>query len=274
MPLRERESRRRHRSSGAPSIAPRADRWMISYADVVTLLLPVFVVVFMTGRSEEPARAEPVPVAVVDVVEAPPEPPPVLAPPVQLPATAIASTETLDPEAPETPPSPEEPTVAVEKEIEALVAASGLSRQVQTRRERRGLVVSLIEAGFFETGSATPRRDALPVIDALARILAARSLHLRVEGHTDNTPIRTTQFPSNWELSTARATWLVAYFANTLGLAPERLSAAGYGEFRPVANNETPEGRAKNRRIDIVVLEAPGLAEEPPSPVAPPAPAP
>ncbi|MDK2959817.1 MAG: chemotaxis protein MotB, partial [Bacillota bacterium] len=84
-----------------------------------------------------------------------------------------------------------------------------------------------------------------------------------VEGHTDNLPINTYRFPSNWELSTARATTVVRYLAEKHGIPPDRLSAAGYGEWRPVAPNDTPEHRAQNRRVDIVVLRTDLAKQEP-----------
>ena len=125
--------------------------------------------------------------------------------------------------------------------------------------------MSLVEAGFFDTGQAEPRARALPLIDALGSILAGSPNHLRVEGHTDDRPIRTARFPSNWELSTARATWLVAYLEQQFGIEPDRLSAAGFGEHRPIARNNSPEGRARNRRVDIVLLsEDVAISEEPP----------
>jgi chemotaxis protein MotB len=95
---------------------------------------------------------------------------------------------------------------------------------------------------------------ALAVVDRIAATLKPLSYGIRVEGHTDNTPIHTAQFPSNWELSTSRATFLLQYLISTAQIPAPRLSAVGYGEFRPVAPNTTPEGRAANRRVDLVVI--------------------
>ncbi|MBM3792005.1 MAG: chemotaxis protein MotB, partial [Acidobacteria bacterium] len=86
---------------------------------------------------------------------------------------------------------------------------------------------------------------------------------IRIEGHTDNVPIRTARFPSNWELSTSRATTICSYLVERFGFAPEELSAAGYGEFRPIDSNDTSEGRARNRRVDIVVLNSAVARDEP-----------
>jgi chemotaxis protein MotB len=95
---------------------------------------------------------------------------------------------------------------------------------------------------------------SLAVVDRIASILRPLDYALRVEGHTDNTPIRTSQFPSNWELSTSRATFLLRYLISNAQIPAARLSAAGYGEYRPVASNATQDGRSANRRVDLVVL--------------------
>src|SRR5437879_9989935 len=96
--------------------------------------------------------------------------------------------------------------------------------------------------------------DSLPVIDRIAATLRPLAYSIRVEGHTDNTPIHTAQFPSNWELSTTRATFLLEYLISTGKISPQRLSAVGYGEYHPIAPNNTSERRASNRRVRVVVL--------------------
>ena len=123
-------------------------------------------------------------------------------------------------------------------------------------RETEGLVVSLREFGFFDSGSAGIKPESLPALDRIASILSIRTCKLRIEGHTDNVPIHTAQMASNWELSTARATAVIRVLIIGHRFAPERLSAAGYAEFHPVASNLTPQGRAQNRRVDIVILSS------------------
>jgi chemotaxis protein MotB len=135
--------------------------------------------------------------------------------------------------------------------------------KVRMKEDERGLVISLAEAGFFDPGSAMVQPKALPTIDRIAAVVMSLPHNLRVEGHTDNRPIRTALFPSNWELSTARATQVLQYLISTSGIPPERLSAVGYGEYRPTADNETIEGRAANRRVDLVILGAAALKLEP-----------
>jgi chemotaxis protein MotB len=137
--------------------------------------------------------------------------------------------------------------------------AQTLSNQVATHTVsihmgRDGLVISLREAGFFASGSATPRPETLSTLKQIAVSLSRTPYDLRVEGHTDNMPIHTTEFDSNWELSTARATRIARIFLDMKAMPPERISAAGYAEFHPVATNDTQEGRAENRRVDLVVL--------------------
>jgi chemotaxis protein MotB len=127
--------------------------------------------------------------------------------------------------------------------------------EVTLHRETEGLVISMREFGFFDSGSGTLRASALPTLDRIATLLAVRTYRLRVEGHTDNVPIHTAQISSNWELSTARATELVRLLIVRYRFDPKRLAAAGYAEYHPIASNETEQGRALNRRVDIVILK-------------------
>ena len=128
------------------------------------------------------------------------------------------------------------------------------SHAVALHRETEGLVISLREFGFFDSGSTALRTSAMPALDRIASILAIRTCRLRIEGHTDNVPIHTAQVASNWELSTARSTELVRLLIVRYQFSPERLAAAGYAEYHPIASNDTAQGRAQNRRVDIVIL--------------------
>jgi outer membrane protein OmpA-like peptidoglycan-associated protein len=109
-------------------------------------------------------------------------------------------------------------------------------------------------AGNFQSGSAHLMAASEAALDRIAGMLGKHNYRLRIEGYTDNTPIHTAQFPSNWELSTSRATEIVRVFIVREGFSPDRLSAAGYGEYHPLASNLTVEGRSANRRVDIVIL--------------------
>jgi chemotaxis protein MotB len=130
-------------------------------------------------------------------------------------------------------------------------------------RDSRGLTISLTEAGFFAPGSAVIQPAAYAVVNQIAETILDVPNNVRVEGHTDNTPIHTAQFPSNWELSSARATNLLQYLISTSEIPPRRLSAVGYGEYHPVASNGTVDGRALNRRVDLVILSSAAERLEP-----------
>ena len=141
----------------------------------------------------------------------------------------------------------------------AAISTQTLSNQVATHTVsinmgRDGLVISLREAGFFASGSAVPKPEPCQLCGRLPRRLGATPYDLRIEGHTDNIPIHNAEFDSNWELSAARATHIARLFLDQKLIPPDRISAAGYAEFHPVATNDTPEGRAENRRVDLVVL--------------------
>lgn len=144
---------------------------------------------------------------------------------------------------------------AVEEAISEHAAATGVADVVGFRREDRGLVVSIVsDQVLFEPGSADLRPEGRAVLDGLADALVALPNHVAIEGHTDDVPIATARFPSNWELSTARATSVLQYLLAAHGFPPQRLTASGYGEQHPVASNAEPAGRARNRRVDIAVL--------------------
>ncbi|MGH9943815.1 MAG: OmpA/MotB family protein, partial [Pyrinomonadaceae bacterium] len=143
-----------------------------------------------------------------------------------------------------------EARAAVER---AFAANESLRARARVTSNERGLVVSLAEAGFFAPGEATLRDDANALIDSLADALRDTRAPLRVEGHTDSQPISTLRYPSNWELSAARSAAVLARLT-ARGLLQTRLSIAGYAGEQPVADNSTPEGRALNRRVDLVVV--------------------
>jgi len=153
--------------------------------------------------------------------------------------------------------APTEAVKDIQHELEKALGPEIQQHFVEMRTTREGLVVSLREIGFFDSGSATLRPSSEDAIDRLVSVLRNRPEMLRIEGHTDNVPIHTARFASNWELSTARATEVIRGFIDRYHLPPERLAAAGYGEHHPVASNDTAEGRARNRRVDIVILAPP-----------------
>ena len=138
-------------------------------------------------------------------------------------------------------------------QVERFVADSGLQDSMAVDRVADRIVIRMKSAILFGEGQAALTPDAERVLAALTRLLAGAPSGLRVEGHTDDVPIRSAAFPSNWELSTARAI-SVARYLEEHGIEKTRLSVAGYGEFHPFAANDGPGGRAQNRRVEIVVL--------------------
>jgi len=146
--------------------------------------------------------------------------------------------------------------------LEAYLVKQGFQNKVALSITQRGLVISLKEAGFFESGSAKLKHESVATLRGIAEGLQQYANRFRVEGHTDSVPIRSSEFRSNWELSTARATNVIHFLIESAGLSPNSLSAVGYGEFQPLVANDTPEQRAKNRRVDIVVLATEASAGE------------
>jgi chemotaxis protein MotB len=139
----------------------------------------------------------------------------------------------------------------------------GLEDKVSAEITERGLVIRISESAFFDPGKIDLKPEAVRFLDILSKPLIEIPNHVRIEGHTDNLPIRTERFPSNWELSVHRATVCVRYLIENHSFPPDRISALGYGEYRPIADNNTIEGRAKNRRVDIVVLTWENRLNEP-----------
>lgn len=141
----------------------------------------------------------------------------------------------------------------IKEEIDKELEEQGIGTSVTTTIEKRGLVISFNNAVLFESGSAAVKSENIGALLAVAKTIATLDSFIRVEGHTDNIPIHSGVYPSNWELSSARAATVVRIFVSQ-NIPSNKIVAVGYGENRPVADNTTTNGRAKNRRIDIIVL--------------------
>ncbi len=129
-------------------------------------------------------------------------------------------------------------------------------KQVRLEMAERGLVITFVAEVLFDSGKAVIRKEAYPILDKVTRVIKDKvyDREIGVEGHTDNKPIKLSGWKSNWELSTARATSVLHYLVDNGKLNPRKLSAIGYGEYRPIVSNDTIEGRQKNRRVEIVVI--------------------
>jgi chemotaxis protein MotB len=216
------------------------DRWLVSYADLVTLLFALFATLY-AASTVDATKLTPIASSVRNAFDA-------------SSGTAAGRRDSGT--------SIVAPVEVVEREhaLDTLytrlahdLADALQSKRIEMVRDGRGVVLSLPEQATFPVGSAEPTVPARELIERLANSLAALPNPVRVEGHTDDVPIRTARYQSNWELSTARASAVVAYLVEVGKLDPERLSAAGYGEFHPQVPNDSPEHRARNRRVDLVV---------------------
>jgi chemotaxis protein MotB len=243
------------------------ERWLVSYADFITLLFAFFVVMFAATQKNE---AKQVSASVRDALEHG-----------QLSAalnTALgrgkheaAKTPVIpDPRLThEPPPAPVEPerrpadlTKSLAK-LQEVLAEELKSGKVQLRLDARGLTISLREAGFFGSGDATVQPASILAIGKIAAVVRDLPNSVRLEGHTDAQPIHTSRFHSNWDLSTARAIAMLELLRDRFEIPTGSMAVAGYAENAPTDTNETEEGRAHNRRVDVVILSAEGMKSEP-----------
>ena len=144
----------------------------------------------------------------------------------------------------------------MQKELQSALATQIGHHTVSVTPTKEGIVVSLKEAGFFDSGSAALRPEAIPTLNDIVKVIGPSQLRVRIEGHTDDVPIHTAQYNSNWELSTSRATEIIKLLITRYSIVPNRLSASGYGEYFPVASNQSADGRSQNRRVDLVILNS------------------
>jgi chemotaxis protein MotB len=144
--------------------------------------------------------------------------------------------------------------LALADDLQRYIDDTGLGSKVRVRMTMRGLILSMAAAALFDSGSSEVRRESLPMLDIVATKVLASGHPIMIEGHTDDRALRSVSYRSNWELSTARATRVLSYLVEEFAYPPEMLAAAGYASYHPVAANDTAEGRAENRRVDLVVL--------------------
>lgn len=246
---------------------PSHERWLVSYADFITLLFAFFVVLYSSAQVDKrkvgqlamaiqvafqtmgifessntkPAvlQSEPMPFSKVQMVE-------------NVPRVEKLNQLVSPPRGTLSGPRPS--MDGIQKQLQIALSPELKKHTVAITPTKEGIVVSLREAGFFPSGSAQLRPGAGNTLSDFVKVIAPYPVRIRIEGHTDNVPIHNSKFDSNWDLSTARATEIIKLFISNYDIAPDRLSAAGYGEYYPVASNDTAEGRAMNRRVDLVIL--------------------
>jgi len=212
----------------------REDRWVISYADFITLLFAFFATMYaishvdqgklqrFSGSMKSAFSRMGVTPADIDMRD----------------GFALPDAE----------------TIRLEKMMRSRLEKSAILSGITLLRNDQGVAISVEDSLFFESATATIRNEALPFLGELAAVINETTNPIVIEGHTDAMPIRSSRYTSNWELSAARATSVLAVLSDSFGVRPERMSASGYGEYRPVAANTTAEGRAKNRRVNIIFV--------------------
>lgn len=223
--IRTRRSTRRHEN---------VDRWLLTYADMITLLVALFIMLYsMSAVNQEKFGA--LARSMRREFQVLPE---------QNGGKVLGTGNVVD------------PLEQQASRLQQFLQKEGMQNQVRVRHEERGLVISLLSDGtLFDLGSAELKPSAKQVLDRVAEVLSAVPNPVLIEGHTDNLPIRTAQYPSNWELSAARAARVLRYLVQKGGIPAERLIAVGYADTRPLVPNSSPANRAQNRRVDIAVLK-------------------
>ncbi|MBV8751205.1 MAG: OmpA family protein [Candidatus Eremiobacteraeota bacterium] len=235
------QSRSRLRRGGEKEAMESAGmmRWLLTYADMITLLLALFIILFAISNISR-VKFQRLVTAIsggfnnTDAINNPPN-------------GGTTGTESGRTE--------EANMASAKSQLDKYIAQRNLRSKVQTRLDRQGLVITLLsDKTYYDSGSAELRPETKQLLDVVAAQLRRLRNDVRVEGSTDNVPIATAAFPSNWELSAARATGVTRYLVEQDKIVPTRISFAGYGEFRPKFPNDTDAHRQQNRRVDIVIL--------------------
>lgn len=226
------------------------ERWLISYSDFITLLMVLFVILYSMGQIDIQKYKE-LAQSMHDAFT--------VGGPSRVVVPAIASSGGSQPNGIPNPiviPGiPEKPPQAVEVagQLTEMLARNNLGNSVSVQTNIEGVLISLSEKILFTQGEADLHPEAYPVLDTIARMLGDINNPIRIVGHTDDSQPTDPAYPSNWELSTARATTVARYLMSK-GIAPERITVSGRANYQPVFANDTPEHRALNSRADIVVV--------------------
>lgn len=249
------------------------ERWLVSYADFITLLFAFFVTMYSMSRVDEKKMGSAVEslqralgsVMPIQMTHKEPGVFPNQVVPIHFSISPPIEGKAYSPDGRALIKMAEDIKKGIEDISKGKTSktSSNLAHQIKFILEKRGLVIRVSEHIFFNSGEAFIRPDMEPILNVLAQTLEKIPNHIRIEGHTDNVPINTPRFPSNWELSTSRATMIVRYLLDHFRFDPDCLSATGYAEFRPVDTNSTPEGRLQNRRVDFVILSNKEMESEP-----------
>ncbi|MDZ4796842.1 MAG: flagellar motor protein MotB [Bryobacteraceae bacterium] len=233
---------------------PNHERWLVSYADFITLMFAFFVVMYASSQSDKD-KARQLSQAVEKALSEGSVPPKIN----EMMHGKVKS-GSLIPGRPPTNLDKLEPSL---DELRHALRGDIASGRLEVRMEKRGLVISLRQAAFFPTGDALVATAGYEALATVAKTLARIPNPVRLEGHTDSVPIKNGRFPSNWHLSAARSIAMLDLLTEKFGIPEARLAAVGYADTVAVDTNETEEGRARNRRVDIMVLNENSYSREP-----------
>lgn len=244
------------------------ERWLLTYADMITLLMTFFIVLYSMSKTDV-AKFKQISAALerafnVDIMVGASQGPATS----DSSAAAPSIVESFSPE-----PQFQAEVSRLKSMLEASTVGEAHAPDIAVGATREGIVIRLSGSYLFESGRAELKPNALAPLDTIATELRKLPNNVRVEGHTDNIPVDSPKYPTNWELSVARAVSVTRYLADDGGVQPWRLAAVGYGEYRPLVDNDTREHRSLNRRVEIRILStrAPG---EPSPAIGPPGAAP
>lgn len=246
---------RQRRSHGASS-PENHERWLLTYADLITLLMVFFVVMYSMSLTDA-NKFRQVKVALerafnVDVLRGTDAK--------SVGGDAEGSTTTVAQAIFAAPESLQLTGIRLASQVQAVVLGTGNAPTIAVISDAEGVLVRMSGSFLFDSGRAELKPNVLPVLDVVAAELRTLPNDVRVDGHTDNVPVNSPRYPTNWELSSARALAVIRYLAESGGVPASRLIAAGYGEFRPLAPNDTREQRSLNRRVEIRVLASSNFA--------------
>ncbi len=236
-----------------------SEAWLIPYADILTLLLALFIVLFAASEIDS-KKFEAISNALNSALEGGAgvleyqsaveniQPTP------QIPGTGDDQSSE-DEKKEMTPEQDQKELEELQRTIEGYIKEKGLSQRLLTELTKQGLLLTITEGVLFESGNAEVVGDARRIAVEISHLIVTDpARQIMIEGHTDNNPIQTAKYPSNWELSSSRALNFMKILLENEKLDPKKFSATGYGEYQPVDTNDTPEGRAKNRRVEVLIL--------------------
>ncbi|WP_253200714.1 flagellar motor protein MotB [Clostridium sp. CF012] len=231
---------------------PNHERWLLTYSDLITLLMIFFVIMYASSTvstTKYKQLSESLNVAFEGGGKS------IIGNESGISVTD-PSTNVIDKTTEDNKSSEENQMEDIKKNVDKYLKENGLSSNVSTKIDERGLQVSLNSTLLFDIGKADVRAESIKKLISIGKILNQVDNYVRIEGHTDSTPISNNEFSSNWQLSAIRATNVTELLISKAGIYPKRISAVAYGENRPVANNTTEIGKAQNRTVDIIILSS------------------